>query len=160
MLTMRLHHSCVNGEVGRGTTVRLHINAPIFGLKGGFRWIVTLWIVNFRAFKLKRLPKYSCVLNTSHTILGDIPDFYHKLVCITRHIIQFYQRPGWNTEHINSLLMWQWHHYYFEVTREGLRPGCNSRYGILFTQRPGWNKRIWGKIQWVLNRSPVTCIQD
>ena len=48
---------------------------------------------------------YSCVLNTSHTVLGDMPDFYQKLVCITRHVIQFYQRPGWNTEHTNSLLM-------------------------------------------------------
>ena len=103
---------------------------------------------------------YSCVFNTSHTVLGDMPNFYEKPVCITRHAIPFYERPGCNTEHTNSLLMWQWHHYCFEVTREGLRPGCNSRHGTLFTQRPGWNKRIWGKIQWVLNRSPVTCIQD
>ena len=30
-----------------------------------------------------------------------------------------------------------------------------------FTQRPGWNKRIWGGgIQCVLNKSPVTYIQD
>ena len=103
---------------------------------------------------------YSCVFNTSHTVLGDMPNFYEKPVCITRHAIPFYERPGCNTEHTNSLLMWQWHHYCFEVTREGLRPGCNSRHGTLFTQRPGWNKRIWGEIQWVLNRNPVTCIQD
>ena len=103
---------------------------------------------------------YSCVFNTSHTVLGDMPNFYEKPVCITRHAIPFYERPGCNTEHTNSLLMWQWHHYCFEVTREGLRPGCNSRHGTLFTKRPGWNKRIWGEIQWVLNRSPVTCIQD
>ena len=103
---------------------------------------------------------YSCVLNTSHTVLGDMPDFYQKLVCITRHVIQFYQRPGWNTEHTNSLLMWQWHHFCFEVTREGLRPGWNCRHGKLFTQRPGWNKRILRKIQSVLIKSPVTCIQD
>ena len=107
-----------------------------------------------------RCCSYSCVLNTSHTVLGDMPNFYENPVCITRHAIPFYERPGCNTEHTNSLLMWQWHHYCFEVTREGLRPGCNSRHGTLFTQRPGWNKRIWGKIQWVLNRSPVTCIQD
>ena len=106
------------------------------------------------------LHAYSCVFNTSHTVLGDMPNFYEKPVCITRHAIPFYERPGCNTEHTNSLLMWQWHHYCFEVTREGLRPGCNSRHGTLFTQRPGWNKRIWGKIQWVLNRSPATCIQD
>ena len=97
---------------------------------------------------------YSCVLNTNHTVLGDMPDFYQKLVCITRHVIQFYQRPGWNTEHTNSLLMWQWHHFCFEVTREGLRPGWNCRHGKLFTQRPGWNKRILRKIQCVLNKSP------
>ena len=89
-----------------------------------------------------------------------MPDFYQKLVCITRHVIQFYQRPGWNTEHTNSLLMWQWHHFCFEVTREGLRPGWNCRHGKLFTQRPGWNKRILRKIQCVLIKSPVTCIQD
>ena len=104
--------------------------------------------------------EYPCVLNTSHTVLGDMPDFYQKLVCITRHVIQFYQRPGWNTEHTNSLLMWQWHHFCFEVTREGLRPGWNCRHGKLFTQRPGWNKRILRKIQCVLIKSPVTCIQD
>ena len=109
---------------------------------------------------LSSLGNYSCVLNTSHTVLGDMPDFYQKLVCITRHVIQFYQRPGWNTEHTNSLLMWQWHHFCFEVTREGLRPGWNCRHGKLFTQRPGWNKRILRKIQCVLIKSPVTCIQD
>ena len=110
--------------------------------------------------RMKSINCYSCVFNTSHTVLGDMPNFYENPVCITRHAIPFYERPGCNTEHTNSLLMWQWHHYCFEVTREGLRPGCNSRHGTLFTQRPGWNKRIWGKIQWVLNRSPVTCIQD
>ena len=104
--------------------------------------------------------RYSCVFNTSHTVLGDMPDFYQKLVCITRHVIQFYQRPGWNTEHTNSLLMWQWHHFCFEVTRKVLRPGWNCRHGKLFTQRPGWNKRILRKIQCVLIKSPVTCIQD
>ena len=104
--------------------------------------------------------EYSSVCNTSHTVLGDMPNFYQKLVCITRHAIQFYQRPGWNTEHTNSLLMWQWHHFCFEVTREGLRPGWNCRHGKLFTQRPGWNKRILRKIQCVLIKSPVTCIQD
>ena len=104
--------------------------------------------------------KYSRVFNTSHTVLGDMPNFYQKLVCITRHAIPFYRRPGWNTEHTNSLFMWQWHHFCFEVTREGLRPGWNCRHGKLFTQRPGWNKRIWGKIWCVLNKSPVTCIQD
>ena len=89
-----------------------------------------------------------------------MPNFYQKLVCIKRHAIQFHRRPGWNTEHTNSLLMWQWHHFCFAVTREGLRPGWNCRHGKLFTQRPGWNKRIWGKIRCVLNKSPVTCIQD
>ena len=103
---------------------------------------------------------YSCVFHTSHTVLGDMPNFYEKPVCITRHAIPFYERPGCNTEHTNSLLMWQWHHYCFEVTRKDFRPGCNSRHGILFTQRPGCNKRIWGKILWVFIRSPVTCIQD
>ena len=90
---------------------------------------------------------YSCVFNTSHTVLGDMPNFYEKPVCITRHAIPFYERPGCNTEHTNSLLMWQWHHYCFEVTREGLRPGCNSSHETLSTQRPGCNKRIWGEIQ-------------
>ena len=69
-------------------------------------------------------------------------------------------RPGWNTEHTNSLLMWQWHYFSFEVTRESLWPGWNCRHGKLFTQRPGWNKRILRKIQCVLIKSPVTCIQD
>ena len=105
-------------------------------------------------------PIYSCVFNTSHTVLGDMPNFYEKPVCITRHAIPFYERPGCNTGHTNSLLMWQWHHYCFEVTREGLRPGCNCRHGKLFTQRPSWNKRILRKIQCVLIKSPVTCIQD
>ena len=89
-----------------------------------------------------------------------MPNFYQKLVCITRHAIQFHQRPGWNTEHTNCLLMWQLHHFCFEVTREGLRPGWNCRHGKLFTQRPGWNKRILGKIYCVLNKSPVTFIKD
>ena len=27
---------------------------------------------------------YSCVFNTCHTVLGDMPNVYQKLVCITR----------------------------------------------------------------------------
>ena len=104
--------------------------------------------------------EYSCLFNTSHTVLGDMPHFDQKLVCITRHVIQFHQRPGWNTRHTDSLLMWQWHHFCFEVTGEGLRPGWNWRHGKLFTHRPGWNKRNLRKIQCVLIKSPVTCIQD
>ena len=101
---------------------------------------LSIWALFQKARPKFLLTDYSCVLNTSHTVLGDMPDFYQKLVCITRHVIQFYQRPGWNTEHTNSLVMWQWHHFCFEVTREGLRPGWNCRHGKLFTQRPGWNK--------------------
>ena len=49
--------------------------------------------------------RYSCIFNTSHTLLGDMPNFYKKLVCITRHAIPLYQRPGWKTENTNSELM-------------------------------------------------------
>ena len=81
--------------------------------------------------------------NTSHNVLGDISNFYQKLLCITRHAIPFYQIPGLNTEH-----------------REILRPGWKCWQGTFFIPRPGWNNRIWGKIHCVLNISPVTCIQD
>ena len=48
----------------------------------------------------------SYVFNTSHTVLGDMPNFNEKPVCITRHAIPFYERPACcNTEHTNSLLM-------------------------------------------------------
>ena len=56
--------------------------------------------------------------------------------------------------------MWQLHQFCFEVKRESLRQDWYCKHGKLFTQRPGWNKRICRKIQDVLNKSPVTCIQD
>jgi len=46
---------------------------------------------------------YSCVFNTSHTVLRGLPNFYLKLVSITRNAIPIYLRPGWNTWHTNSL---------------------------------------------------------
>ena len=84
------------------------------------------------------------------TVLRYMPNFYQKLVCITRHAIPFYQRQGWNTEHTNSFDVTMTF-FFFEVPREGLRPGWNCRHGKLFTQRPGWSKGIWGKFQCVLN---------
>ena len=70
---------------------------------------------------------HSCVFNSTHTLLGDkLPTFYQKLVYITTQATPFYERPGLNTEHTNSLLLWQWH-YCFEVTREGLRPGWKDK---------------------------------
>ena len=48
---------------------------------------------------------YSCVFNTSHTVLRDMLNFNEKLVCITEHAISFKQRPGCNTEHTNFILM-------------------------------------------------------
>ena len=56
---------------------------------------------------LQDTESYSCVFNTCHTVLGDMPNFYETPACITRHAIPFYERPGCNTEHPNSLLMWQ-----------------------------------------------------
>ena len=37
---------------------------------------------------------YSFLFNTSHVVLGDMPDFFQKHVWITRHAIPFTQRPG------------------------------------------------------------------
>ena len=37
---------------------------------------------------------YSFLFNTSHVVLGDMPDFFQKHVWITRHGIPFTQRPG------------------------------------------------------------------
>ena len=63
-------------------------------------------------------------------------NFYQKDVPITRHAMPFYQRPDWNTEHINnSILMWKWHNYSFEVTRGDLRPGWSCKHSKLFTLR-------------------------
>ena len=49
--------------------------------------------------------QYSILFNTSHVLLGDKPVSFQEHVWITRHVIQFYQRPGWNTQHTNPLLM-------------------------------------------------------
>ena len=64
--------------------------------------------------------KYCTLLRTlaSSIQVTLMPNFYQKLVCITRHVIPIYPGPGCNTEHTNSLLMWQWYHFCFEVTRE------------------------------------------
>ena len=48
----------------------------------------------------------------------------------------------------------------FGLQNTGFRPGRNCRHEIFFTQWPGWNKRISVKTQCVLNKSPMTCIQD
>ena len=48
---------------------------------------------------------YSCVFSTSHTVIGDMTNFYEKLGCITRHVIPFNQRPGCNTEPTYFILM-------------------------------------------------------
>ena len=70
---------------------------------------MSTWIL-FNNQKLSHIESnymYSCVFNTSHTALGDMPNFYHKLVCSTKHAIPIDQRPGWNTDHTNFLLMRQ-----------------------------------------------------
>ena len=78
-------------------------------------WIsVNFFMVYTLLYQLAIFPNYSCVCNTNHTILGDMPNFYQKLVCITTHAMPCHfnikDKEGWNTEHTNSLLMWKWPH--------------------------------------------------
>ena len=99
---------------------------------------------------------YSSIVNTSHTVLGDMQNFFLKHVSITRHAVPFYMLEHTNIQITPTLLMC----FCFEIKGEGLWPGWNWRHGKLFTQRPSWNKRILRKIQCVLIKSTVTCIQD
>ena len=82
------------------------------------RYSTALVFYSTRNFQLQRFSKsneiawygwrntHSCIFNTSHThCIGNRPNFYLKLVSITRHAMPFYQRPGWSTEQTNSLLM-------------------------------------------------------
>ena len=82
----------ISGD-GRWQVIKLR------GHKGGVNCLCT------KAMIPQLKGSYSCVFNTSHTALGGMPSFYQKLVCITRHAMQFYGRPCWNTEHTNSLLI-------------------------------------------------------
>ena len=103
---------------------------------------------------------YSCIFSTSHCIrrhakLLSETCLYYK----TYHTILSKTRLEYRTQQL-SIDVTMTSFYYFEVTMEGLSSGWKCRHGKLFTQRPGWNKRILRKIQCVLIKSPVTCIQD
>ena len=110
-------------------------------IQNHFFWNISVYGLEWTTFD----SVYSCVFNTSHTVLGDKPK-KQKPVCITRHAIPIYQRPGWNTEHITYRLMWQRHHFCFKQKKVSpgtsgfnFHPGWNCRHGKLFTQRLGWN---------------------
>ena len=89
----------------------------------------------FRNFGSVDVPNMvGCVSNTSHTVLGYVPNFYWKLVCITtkKQIIKAQVGIQKKTTHYwceNDII------FFFEVKREGFRPGWNCRHGKLFTQR-------------------------
>ena len=140
-----------------------HHNAPthfpIF-----FAWVQSGWFLRkaYSCSWLIWLPSllgsYPCVCNTSNTVLGDMPLLETCLYYKTCHTIVPKTRLEYRT-----------HQFSIDVTMTSLllrsnkgrfMTGWNCRHGKLFTQRPGWNKRILGKIQCVLNKSPVTCIQD
>ena len=54
-------------------------------------------------YNFQHTASYSFVFNTSHVVLGVMPNFFPKHVWITRHVIPITQRPGWNTRHNNPL---------------------------------------------------------
>ena len=115
----RRYHATISASSGESSTIQKVVIPPKEDLlQNNNPWCCNCakqghYVHQCRAYrfvglKLKnsiRNDNYSCVFNTSHTVLRDMPDFYQKRVCITRHPIPFYQRPDWNTEHTNSLLM-------------------------------------------------------